>query len=157
MAVESQGDFLYTANYYASDISGFSITPASGALNPVPGSPFVVGGNNAPSDLVADPLGRFLYVLDFNAGVSGFAINPSTGALTILPGFPIIVPVFSPTPLAIDPSGRFLYVGSGLSYQAPSVYAFAINASTGALTAVPGSPFTVDGTPLAITVTRKVP
>jgi 6-phosphogluconolactonase len=157
VAVESQGNFLYTANYYASDISGFSITPASGALNQVPGSPFVVGGNNAPSDLVADPLGRFLYVLDFNAGVSGFAINPSTGALTILPGFPIIVPVFSPTPLAIDPSGRFLYVGSGLSYQAPSVYAFAINASTGALTAVPGSPFTVDGTPLAITVTRKVP
>jgi len=157
VAVESQGNFLYTANYFASDISGFSITQPSGALKLVPGSPFAISGNNAPSDLVADPLGRFLYVLDFNAGVSGFAINPSTGALTILSGFPINLPVFSPTPLAIDPSGEFLYVGSGVSYQGPSVYAFAINATTGALTSVPGSPFTVDGTPLAITVTRKVP
>jgi hypothetical protein len=57
----------------------------------------------------------------------------------------------------VDPSGKFLYVGTGLSYESPSVYAFAINETTGALTSVPGSPFTVDGTPQAITVTRKVP
>ncbi len=105
---------------------------------------------------MADPLGRFLYVLDFNAGVSGFSINPTTGALTMLAGFPVNISVFSANPLAVDPSGKFLYVGSGLSYQAPSVYAFAINATTGALTPVPGSPITVDGTPQAITVSRKI-
>jgi 6-phosphogluconolactonase len=157
VAVDPFGRFVYTANYETSDVSAFSITPGVGALNPVPGSPFSVGASNPPSAVVADPLGRFLYVLDFNVGISGFSINPNTGALTMLPGFPISLPIFSPSPLAVDPSGKFLYVGTGLSYESPSVYAFAINETTGALTSVPGSPFTVDGTPQAITVTRKVP
>ena len=157
VAVGPTGNFVYTANYYTLNISAFRITPASGALTPVPGTPFAIGGDYPPSALVADPLGRFLYVLDFGAGVSGFSINPSTGALTLLAGFPFNVPnIPSRTPLAVDPSGKFLYVGSGLSYQASSVYAFAIDATTGALTAVPGSPFTVDGTPQAITVTQKI-
>jgi 6-phosphogluconolactonase len=154
MAIYPTGKYLYTANYNpTTNVSGFSIA-GSGALSLVPGSPFTVGNSN-PSDLVADPLGRFLYVLDFNAGVTGFSVNPSNGQLTMLPGFPVVVPIFSRKAMAIDPSGKFLYVGSGLSYQAPTLYVFAINATTGALTPIDGSPYTVDGTPQAITVSSK--
>jgi 6-phosphogluconolactonase len=156
MAIYPTGKYLYTANYNpTTNVSGFNIA-GSGALSLVPGSPFTIGNSN-PSDLVADPLGRFLYVLDFNVGVTGFSVNPSNGQLTLLPGFPVLVPIFSRKAMAIDPSGKFLYVGSGLSYQAPSLYVFAINATTGGLTPIDGSPYTVDGTPQAIAVSSKAP
>lgn len=157
VTVDPTGTFVYTADYFPQQISALRITPGVGTLTLVPGSPFAAPPGN-PSALVVDPLGRFLYVLDFLAGISGFSINPATGALTMLPGSPLSVPnLLNTTPLAVDPSGKLLFVGSGLSYQAPAVYVYAINATTGALTPVPGSPFTVDGTPQAITVTRKVP
>jgi 6-phosphogluconolactonase len=158
VAVDSAGKFVYTSNYETGDVSAFRITPGGGALEAVSGSPFRLGtGGFAPSFLVTDPLGRFLYVLDFNGGVSGFSINSSTGALSALAGFPVNLPILNAKPLAMDPSGQFLYVGTEFPNESPSISAFAINETTGVLTQVPGSPFPVDGTPQAVTVTPKVP
>jgi 6-phosphogluconolactonase (cycloisomerase 2 family) len=105
-----------------------------------------------------DPLGRFLFVLDVVEGILTFSIDPTTGALSPLPGTaqPSGIPL---TPPAIDPSGKFLYfvsqnssgIGIGLS-------GYAIDASTGAVTPVAGSPFALPataGTPILLTVTRK--
>jgi hypothetical protein len=67
---------------------------------------------------------------------------PSQGALTVVPGLPFTV-AHSPdrfnASLAIDPSGRFAYLPSSNS---KSLYALRIDPLTGALTPVPGSPFT---------------
>jgi DNA-binding beta-propeller fold protein YncE len=55
-----------------------------------------------------------------------------------------------PQGIAIDPTGSFLYVsnsGDG------TVSAYTINATSGALTVVPGSPFTASGTASTITPT----
>jgi 6-phosphogluconolactonase len=158
VAIDPFGKYLYTANYEGGDVSAFSIAQGGGALTAVAGSPFTLGaGGFSASWLVVDPLGRFLYVLDFDGGVSGFSINPSTGAISMLAGFPINLPIQNPKPLAVDPSGEFLYVGTEFPNVLPSVSSYAINETTGVLTAVPGSPFSVDGSPQAVTVTHKAP
>lgn len=77
-----------------------------------------------------DPTGKFVYV---SAAV--FKLDPSTGSMTQTPGsFPVL-------PLAFDPFGRFLYASEVTN--ASAIDGFAIDSTSGALTLVPGSPFTV--------------
>ncbi len=164
VAVDPFGKFLYTANYAGGDVSAFGITPGSGALTQVQGSPFSIGagtGYGDPGSLAVDPLGRFLYVADFGGGISGFSINPSTGALSMLSGFPFSAQVAGVTSLAVDPSGQFLYLTNSIGQPpngspATSISAYAINETTGVLTSITGSPYPADGIPQSVTVTRKV-
>jgi 6-phosphogluconolactonase len=101
---------------------------------------------------------HFVYVTnDGSASVSAFAINASTGALTQVKGSPFAA---GPEPwgVAVDPAGKFAYVtnvtdGGKFAYvtnvtspSSPgSVSAYAINARSGALTQVKGSPFSSGG------------
>jgi 6-phosphogluconolactonase len=167
LAIDPFGKFLYTVNNTIdtghTDISGMSITPGSGALTPIPGSPFfsqpIVGVGNA---LAPDPLGRFLYVLA-GGSITGYSINPTNGVLSQLAGFPLSPSQeIGASSMSIDPSGKFLYIASSVSQPAlgegpPVVYGYSINQTTGALTALPSSPFSIGGIqPMAITITRKV-
>ena len=145
--VDPFGKFFYIGN--SANLSALSIDASSGALSPVPGSPFSI----VSTKLGMDPLGRFLYTIDSDTdAVSSSGINTSTGAPTILPGF---APVTS-IPLGLDPSGKFFY---GVTTANPpfSISAFAIDQTTGLLTPVAGSPFPLAGTilPQGIIVTRK--
>src|SRR6185436_18127484 len=86
VTVHPSGRFLYTASIESNDISAYTIDSATGALAPVPGSPFP-GGD--PYALGVDASGRFLYVTNYNLNsVSGYAIDPLTGSLTPVPGSP---------------------------------------------------------------------
>src|SRR5204863_9943555 len=111
----------------------YSVDRATGTLTPVAGSPFPLGG--AASGLAVDPAGRFLYVSN-GASVTVYGIA-ATGALTRIPG-----PAFATVPSAfatiIDPAGKFLYI-TGPNVNA--IGAFAIDASSGALTPIAGQPF----------------
>jgi 6-phosphogluconolactonase len=51
--------------------------------------------------------------------------------------------------MAVHPGGQFLYVGN---YNSDSVSAYSINATTGALTALQGSPFATGHLPNAIVI-----
>jgi 6-phosphogluconolactonase len=171
VAVDPFGKFLYTANYDATaDVSAFSIAPGAGTLTQLSGSPYSIGANlGSPTSLVADPLGRFLWVVDSSVALSGFSINASTGALSGLAGFPLLRPDLqiainlsgnsSAIPLAVDPSGTFLYLLTqpGAVDVNFSISGYAINQTTGLLTAVPGSPLTLPAntTPVTVTVARK--
>ena len=97
-------------------------------------------------------VGKFLYVPNtVSNSVSAYSIDAATGALTAVAGAPY-PSGGSPTSLTPDPTGRFVYttnLGSGpfVPVQtAPSISGYAVNAITGALVAVPGSPFFVTGT-----------
>ena len=69
---------------------GFSIDKQTGALSPLPGSPFDVGDN--ADSVTIDPKNKFLYVTNRSAGrVTGFRLNAATGELTIMPGPPFDV------------------------------------------------------------------
>jgi 6-phosphogluconolactonase len=95
----------------------------------------------------------FLYVLQDNNGASnqirGFSINATTGDLTALSGFPVTsggqgdgIPATQR--MAYDFVNDRLYV---LNAGSNTVSAFSVNTTTGALTALTHSPFTVVASP----------
>ena len=97
---------------------------------------------------LANPLlGQFVYVANQGSGnISGYSINATSGALTPVAGSPFFVnpPVItglgtgaSLASVAADPTGRFLYAANTVG----GLLGYTINATSGALTAMAGSPF----------------
>jgi 6-phosphogluconolactonase (cycloisomerase 2 family) len=144
-AVSNQ--FLYASDTHNSQIDGFSISQTTGALTALAGSPFSTGTLSVPGALAAPPgdLGSpssLLYAAD-SATVDTFTIN-AAGAPTALSGSPFLPEVgFS---IVVDPSGRFLYASD--DDPPGGIFAFTTD-STGALTAVLNSPFTIPGQTVA--------
>lgn len=126
-----------------SGIWTYSIDAATGALTQLSGSPFFSSWVTRPHSLVIDPTGKFVYVGDSREGstVSAYRINATTGALTEIPGSQA-----SSGPNAykmlVDPLGRFLYIANIEEYPAINhISSYAIDAATGALAEIAGSPF----------------
>jgi len=154
VAVDPKGRFAFAGNYgngassAGSDglgsVSAYTINAATGALTPVSGTPVAAGyGLNW---LAIHPSGKFLYAVNQNSGnISGFAIDQTSGGLTPISGSPFPTPSSiygseDPSGMAIDPAGRFLFVSS---VNTPDLFAFTIDPTTGTLSAVPGSPFSL--------------
>ncbi len=142
LAVDPVNALLFAANYFDGDIVGYSIG-AGGQLTAVPGSPFPFQAGlptNQPYAMAVYPKGGFLYVTDSIANSVDLYSYAANGTL----GQWVIYEVgAAPKGVTIDPTGSFLYVsnsGDG------TVSAFTINATTGELTAIPGSPFVAAGT-----------
>jgi 6-phosphogluconolactonase (cycloisomerase 2 family) len=140
--VFSPASVFYVANHGGSN----DITALHGDLTPVPGSPFPAGGN--PLSLAVGAGGKFLYSANpdaTNPSVSGFSTDPITGALAPLSGSPFPLPASHN--IATDQAGAFLYVTSGAS-----VLGYAIDGTSGALTALPGFPVGVGANAYSISV-----
>jgi 6-phosphogluconolactonase (cycloisomerase 2 family) len=137
-ALAPGGRFVYVVNDGSHNVSAYELNATTGALRPVPGSPFALG--YSPSgfrEITIDPGGTFAYVVS-DAGVSAFSIDAKTGALTPVPGSPFATTHadgFGTASIAIGPSERFAYV---LNHGANTISAYSI-AKTGAL-APAGSP-----------------
>src|SRR6266576_988207 len=135
--------FLYVANTGSDNVSGFSINTTTGALTPVPGSPFATGGLGSffGISLAVTPNGKFVYAGNAASGdISAFSVG-SNGALTPIAGSPFSAGG-SPDGIKVSPNGKFLGVALPFS---DSVAMFSISFS-GALASVPGSPFPQGGT-----------
>jgi 6-phosphogluconolactonase len=141
--------FVYAANEGAHTVSGYRIDP-TGALVPVPGSPFATGPY--PVSVAVDPVGSRLYVANYACAfgqgcgatpstVSAFTISCDTGALAPVAGspFPAGVGAYQVT---VAPSGAWAWVTNFFSND---ISGYAIDSTTGALTPVPGSPFPAGG------------
>jgi 6-phosphogluconolactonase len=70
--MDTTGSYVYVANKGSNNISGFTLTAASGRLTPIPGSPFSSGGQ-LPIALVNDNSKKYLAVI--NAGSNGSTGN----------------------------------------------------------------------------------
>jgi hypothetical protein len=141
------GKFVYVVGL-SGTVSGFSIA-GNGSLTAISGSPFSVAPNSV--EAVTDASGKFLFVVNA-LSVSAFTINPASGALTAI-GQPVALPgstLPSPGFAATTPAANFLYVPL-TGANAVAVYSF--DGTTGALTAVPRSPFAVGSMPLTLTAT----
>ena len=115
----------------------------NGALTPIVGSPFA--GASGGVAVTIDPTGEFAYVanvsFDAPGRVSAYSINATTGALTPVAGSPFAT-LTGTTRIVIDPQGAFLYVAcNGGPTHFGGLLGYSINRSTGALTPLPGSPF----------------
>jgi YVTN family beta-propeller protein len=150
IAVDPAGRFAYVANTgcpdaFAGNVSMYTIDPTTGALASI-GPPVPTLDEGAHSVSV-DPLGKFAYVTNSGAGdtagsVSMYVINPTSGALTSIatiqaPCAPPPSPgSCAPWSVAVDPSGKFAYVANEGGFAPTSISMYAINATTGALTAL---------------------
>ena len=76
------GQFLYVGDYFPAAVKGYSVNSSTGALMPVPGSPYPMAG--IVTAITADPSGRFLYATRGNncyywsCDILAFRINPIT-------------------------------------------------------------------------------
>jgi DNA-binding beta-propeller fold protein YncE len=155
VAVSPDGRFLYTANGRSGDTEPDSVTMF--AIRPdrtlVRRGSIPMGASGI--GIVFTPDARFLYVnCEYSANVYGFRVG-ADGDLTPVPRSPFAAAGF-PLGINVTPSGRHLYVASGGSPVDPAetvlTHGFAIGGD-GALTPVPGSPFTAGNGPVGITPT----
>jgi 6-phosphogluconolactonase (cycloisomerase 2 family) len=158
-------DFLYVSGN-SGVLTVFAIDSATGALSPTSS---VNLGKFLKSSAVITPNGRYLYQNDLDRNddlfpaslqIAGFSIDAATGALSPVPGSPLTLTTPSPSttsgigPMAIDPTAKFLYVAYQFYGPDPDgrVAAYSIDAASGALTAVPESPFDVGGVPYSLAI-----
>lgn len=149
VTIDPSGKFAYVANWGDAGnpaialpgVLAFSINATTGALAPVAGSPFAAG--TSPTFITIDPSGKFVYVADpGDATVSAYSIDAASGALTAVAGSPFPAGQ-EPSVVELDPSGKFAYVANGASadVSAYPIEGYSLDPTSGALTAVPGSPF----------------
>jgi 6-phosphogluconolactonase len=154
ITLHPSGNFAYVT-HDTNNISAYAIDASTGALSTVAGSPY--GTGTSPWAVTIDAMGKFAYVANQTSDdVSAYTIDATTGVLTAVAGSPYPSGDY-PYDAVIDPNSRFLYVTNyGIpavgTWSGGSISAYTINASTGALMPVAGSPFPVGSCPCAITV-----
>jgi 6-phosphogluconolactonase (cycloisomerase 2 family) len=156
IAIDPLGKFVYVANFGSGNISAYSIDQNSGSLAPIAGTPFVAG--QSPRSVAIHPSGKFLYVA--NAGgptssgnVSAYVIDATTGALTQIAGSPFTAGngLIS---ITVEPKGKFAYVAAGSFTTDYNILSFAIDGTTGTLTAAPANTVVTNKTLTFMTITR---
>ncbi|HEV2273516.1 MAG TPA: beta-propeller fold lactonase family protein [Acidobacteriaceae bacterium] len=96
------------------------------------------GKSAGPSDygLASDPNTKFLFVGEINTGLRVLSIG-TNGSLTEVAGSPYTTGA-GPVGVTVDSTGAYVYVANKGS---SNINAFALNASSGQLTSISGSPF----------------
>lgn len=156
VAVDPAGTVLYTANAGsgAGSISSFKIN-ADGTLTPycataVPSCLTIP----AFGDIGIDPQGKYLFVTEQLGGkgyVDVYPINAAgpTGLGSAVANSPFGTGGQKPNAISFDASGKYLFSGNDASADFAE---FSLNAATGALTAVAGSPIASGNNPDFIAV-----
>jgi 6-phosphogluconolactonase len=152
--LDPAGKFAYVANSGSNNVSRYAVN-ANGTLT-------LLGNNTAvgtgPVALAMDQGGHFLFVANQRSNnISAFSVG-SDASLSPVAGSPFATGVppnasapnpATPAGLAVTPSGKFLYV---TNQGQDTISAFAVNSTSGALTEVLGSPFSVGTTPAGVTI-----
>lgn len=140
---EASGRFLYVGDPLAETIDAFSVDAATGALRPLPGGNVFPAANNV-GGVAADPSGRALYATSSDGSVLAYGVE-ATGALSG-PRDSLRAGLSTSAP-AVHPGGRFVYAPNAGSHD---VSGYAVDAATGRLAELPGSPFPAGLGPVAL-------
>jgi 6-phosphogluconolactonase (cycloisomerase 2 family) len=126
--MDPSGRFLYVQQSGTSAYFGYAIHPVSGALTPIPGSPFLAPAGSA--SLGFDPLDRYAYTISGGvAGSTAFTLDSVTGALTQV-GTPVVTNGSGTVPTGVvHPSGALVYA----SFAGGPIYALKVDLATGQL------------------------
>src|SRR5262249_13101203 len=140
-------DFLYVTNQGSGEVMTFIIDPE------LTSSSSVVIGNGPLFGAITSDGAHYYQTVSSLAQIAAFAVNANDGSLTPVSGSPFSTGFF-PRTIAVDPAGKFLYVTISSSFMgtSTSVYGYAIDAASGALVAIPGSPFSAGENPASAAV-----
>jgi 6-phosphogluconolactonase (cycloisomerase 2 family) len=132
--VEPEGRYIWTADWTGGTITGFA-RAGDGSFSAPPGYPVATGGT--PSTLAISPHHHFVYLPTHSGNtIAGFR-RGDDGSMTPLAGFPL-AHAKQPLDAEFSVDGRFLFIADEAD---DTVSSFAVDPMTGALVAVPGSPF----------------
>jgi len=113
-----------------------NISPLSGVLSRIPGSPFTGPGFNSNVAVLSPDDSKLFVSNQSNNTVTVFSVA-ADGSLTVVPGSPFPVSgAIAPSGMATNQAGTLLYVADVNNL----ISGFSV-AANGALTPVPGSPF----------------
>jgi 6-phosphogluconolactonase (cycloisomerase 2 family) len=104
--------------------------------------------SSSPSDygLASDPNSKYLFVSELNTGLRVLSIGTG-GSLNEISGSPYATGT-GPKAVTVDPTGSYVYV---MNYGSNNITGYSLNATSGQLTAISGSPFASGGqAPLAM-------
>jgi 6-phosphogluconolactonase len=137
-----------TGNVLLLQINGATGTVTKGAVTPP------VQGTS-PLGLALTPSKQFLYVANSRANTISIFSVANSGTLSLI-GAPIQAGN-GPDAAIIDPTGQYLLVTNnyGNNPSGGDISVFSINAGSGALTEVPGSPFSANANPTEIVFTHS--
>ncbi len=138
LAVDPTLRFVFGGVNGASNIQGFTAV-STGVLTPIAGLTVTAG---TPRRMREAASGKVLFVAEGNAGVDVFTIA-TDGSLTLSQN----VPLTAANDIAISPNVKFAYVAEG-----SGVSGYTVDATTGNLTAVAGSPFAAGTNPSGVAV-----
>lgn len=150
IAVAPSGQYVYTVCNGGNDISMQNANPSTGQL----GVSTTLAGVGA-SSITITPSGKFAYmgkigsntIQIYNVGATDGLFDPTTvQSVQISPGSEAVH-------VTVDPTGRWLYAPT----SAGTVAAFTIDATSGALTAVPGNQAPAGNSPTTLAIARPVP
>jgi 6-phosphogluconolactonase len=138
LAADPSGKFLFVGDHMAQSVVSFNVG-ASGTLTPVmplpTPAPSCSGScHNNPLRLAVHPNDQFVYSTNVQAGTLS-AFKMVNGSLTLLADVPTGQHPFG---VALDPTGTFLFVVNKVDN---TVSAFSVNATTGLVSPLSGSPF----------------
>ena len=144
LAVDPAGTFLYAVGAGANWVSAYALDSSTGSLTSAPSSPLQVQDGAYTISII--PSGKFAYTVEGGSSLVGYSLE--NGIFTSLgPGYP---GALGSLQLTVDPSGTFIYAPQ--TGTDDNVSGFQIN-SSGALTALPGSPTPAGGWPYSLTIT----
>ncbi|MDD5543983.1 MAG: beta-propeller fold lactonase family protein [Acidobacteriia bacterium] len=148
IVISSNGNFLFASNGGNNTVSAFAVSPGTGQLTTVPGSPFTAGeGSGAGLSLAVSPNGQFLFAGDDGSAYVAVFTIAGNGVLSQISGSPFETDASDIDGMAVSPNGKLLAFADPDSGE---IDMFSIAAS-GALSPVPGSAFETDlGNPTGV-------
>lgn len=118
--------YLYVANGVSTAPSLAAFSVKNGQVNALASSPYALSGT--PVSLTMSPKNTWVFVGNA-AGIYAYAIN-GDGSLNAANSGSPVAPGILPISMQVDPTGQWLLVADAT----PSIYIFAINTNSGALT-----------------------
>lgn len=129
---------LYVANAGSNNVSAYSINQETGALAPLSPGPSTIATGKSPTSVVVVPGASVVYVANHGGSndISAFSTD-----LTQVPGSPFPAGG-NPLSLAVGGGGKFLYTANPDATY-PSISGFNIDPTSGVLSPLNGSPFSL--------------
>ena len=143
VAVDPFGKFVYVANYGSNTISAYTINARTGALT----AGAAVAAGTHPNSIAVDPSGT-IRVRGESRLRQRLGLHHQRHDRRTHQRWPPVAAGTNPNSIVVDPSGRFAYVAN---LGSDNVSAYAINATTGALTSL-GTAVAAGTQPFSVTV-----